>query len=379
MTINRNEYYVRPVNGNDSTGDGLSHATAWLTTSHALGTIAIDTTDGDRINVCDEGTETLTAAMPFSTYGGHSSRNAGLTIEGYTATAGDGGLFSFDCGGYGFVSATSQDYIVIQNGKFTNWGYGNLCFYLDDYCSFVNLEFDATIPSGNNSYRCIVAGSVTNIIGCKFHNFYDTSGVCIQCSSSSRIINNHIDTSSHAALRIYNAVLVYGNLILNGRYNGECIELRNGYGSRIINNSLISSASSTAQGIGANDAGLDSSLILIMNNYIEGFIGVGGAGISFNSDYGPNWVTNNYVYNCTDPDDSMGELFTTRNDPTIVVSDPGLMDWANGDWRPTKALIGKSETTEFLPSGTASSLDIGAIQHPRGVIGGPSLQAGRSR
>ena len=61
------EYYVRPVNGDD-TDDGLSHATAFKTTQFALDNIT-QGTSGDRININDEGDEVLTAALNTTTYG----------------------------------------------------------------------------------------------------------------------------------------------------------------------------------------------------------------------------------------------------------------------------------------------------------------------
>tara|TARA_B100000745_G_scaffold296963_1_gene243136 strand:+ start:7188 stop:8333 length:1146 start_codon:yes stop_codon:yes gene_type:complete len=381
MTINRNEYYVRPVNGNDSTGDGLSHATAWLTTVHAMETITIDLTDGDRINICDEGTDTLTGILPFSTYGSHTNNAAGIVFEGYTATAGDGGIFTIDGNGYPITpNLTDGDFITFQNGKITNWGQWGFACQIDDYCFFVNMEFDGT-KSGTNCSKALSLGSYCHITGCKFHNLSDTSAGCIYVNTGGHIVNNYIEASANPVVRLYTGLFVTGNIIINSRSSAsECIEFRNGREGSVRNNTLIRNGGGTGQAIGVyhTDA-IYSSQLSVINNYIEGYSGVGAKGVYVTSGAGNNYVSNNYYHNCTTAEDLSGSAIYERKGPTILSPDSGLIDWANGDFRPVKALIGEAETSQFLTTGTTRSVDVGAVQRARGAIGGPNMQAGRAR
>ena len=79
------DYFVRPTNG-DNSNDGLSHANAWQTTQYALDNITRNTSSGDRINVCSEATDDITATLDSSTYGSSASLAAPLIIQGYTAS-----------------------------------------------------------------------------------------------------------------------------------------------------------------------------------------------------------------------------------------------------------------------------------------------------
>ena len=87
----KSEYYVDPLNGSDTTGDGLSDGTAWQTVQNALNSITKNTTDGDRINVKDTADDVLTAPLQFGAIGSYSL-TYGLLIEGYSTNAGDGGV-----------------------------------------------------------------------------------------------------------------------------------------------------------------------------------------------------------------------------------------------------------------------------------------------
>ena len=86
------EYYVAPSSGNDTTGNGLTDGTAWATVQKALDTITAGA-GGDRINVKnDSGTDdVLASALTLATYGAPTNA-APLVIQGYTTTAGDGGI-----------------------------------------------------------------------------------------------------------------------------------------------------------------------------------------------------------------------------------------------------------------------------------------------
>src|SRR5690242_15767610 len=88
------DYYVDPLNGNDSTGTGTS-GNPWQTTQKALNTITRNTTNGDRINIRNTASDVLTGALSFATYGTPTTV-APLILEGYSSTAGDSGIGTLD-------------------------------------------------------------------------------------------------------------------------------------------------------------------------------------------------------------------------------------------------------------------------------------------
>ena len=86
------EWYTG-TGGNDTTGDGTSHATRWLTVQHALDNM----TTGQRNRLNCTGSETLSATLNLTTYGSPGFGTE-LLLQGYTSTAGDGGIFAINGG-----------------------------------------------------------------------------------------------------------------------------------------------------------------------------------------------------------------------------------------------------------------------------------------
>ena len=94
------EYYVRETGGSDSNG-GLSHADAWATVQHGFDNIP--TGANNRLNI--NGTH-VTGTISFASF---SNSTIATTIQGYTSTAGDGGVGTIDGNGSIIINQNTYD------------------------------------------------------------------------------------------------------------------------------------------------------------------------------------------------------------------------------------------------------------------------------
>jgi hypothetical protein len=111
--------------GSDSTAVTCTQAdgTALLpfhTVQGALDLTTRDATDGDRINVKAGTTLTLDATLDYTTYGTPAAA-AQLTIQGYTTSAGDGGIGVIDGAGT-YSICTAWTYVTFTDMKLGNCG-----------------------------------------------------------------------------------------------------------------------------------------------------------------------------------------------------------------------------------------------------------------
>ena len=259
------ETYVDPsldsLSGAGSVGDPYGDL------QYALDTMTRDATNGDRVNVKAGTAEVTTGTLTIATYGVPTDV-APLIIRGYASAAGDGGIGQIDGDGSYGCFAGSEDYVHIQDMEVFNGGSAVLV-NLDNSCSII----DVTIH--NSTGNLLHADIRTQVIRCYF---YDGSangalvdgGLVRDCyfANGTKDFTNalRIFSSSSASRNIFN---------LDGASNGIWAT---GVGLEVTNNSILS-ASGTGAGIilNANDQST------VLNNIVEGFIGVGGNAIDFNS------------------------------------------------------------------------------------------------
>jgi len=161
------EWYAG-TGGNDSTGDGTSYATRWLTIQKFID--AGTTGQANRLNV--SGSETLSASLDFTTRPMTLTQDNFLLIEGITDTADDGGIFALDGGANEIINDDNLDAIFLSRCKFTNWGTGT-AFSLDNWCGFSECEFD-----GEGSRTHIIDSDIQlSIVNCKIHGLASTGTV----------------------------------------------------------------------------------------------------------------------------------------------------------------------------------------------------------
>lgn len=249
------DYYVDPsiagASGAGTVGDPYGDI------QHALDTVTRDATNGDRFNIKSGTDEILAATLGLATYG-TPAETAPLIFQGYTSTAGDGGIGGIDgnAGNFAMMAATG-------------------------YVSWIDMHLHNTGTAG-----VVTCGTQNCIYNCEVDT---TTGIALALSSYSRIMNNHIhtfgtygiqqpnlyatilgnyisDASATAAIEMTNSVnTVVGNIIsIGGATNG--IELS--YDSQVVIGNSILSASGSGTGILKN---ANRHTQVIINNLVEGF------------------------------------------------------------------------------------------------------------
>jgi len=298
----RSEYYVDPLNGSDTTGDGLSDGTAWQTVQKALNSITKNTTDGDRINVKDTADDVLSAQLDFSTIGNYDLAY-GLLIQGYTSTAGDGGIGGISGGGTTGIIVTQRNYIAFKDMHLHNTG-ANIIVNVRRG-AIDNCEFNNSSRTGDNVFCS--EGTFTN---CYVH---DMGGTAVSISGGTARGNYIKSGPTHSmgyAVSIANFADVAFNIIsLDDGANG--IELPGNPGI-IHNNSILSDGTGTYGIYGAANNYASS----MFENLIEGF----STGI-FKTSRDYTYVASNVAYNCTTAFDLNG-CFAIGYDNTEPVGSP---------------------------------------------------------
>lgn len=258
-----NEYYVDPLNGDDTTGDGLSDGTAWKTFAKAVSTISRDATNGDRINVKDSATDTLSSAQSIA-----GSGPAPWIIQGYTATAGDGGIGVLSGGGsVGILSNATGNGVIIRDMELTNTGAADIVI-LDDFCRFENVYFHNTTGDAVDcDIHCVVAN-------CRFENI---GGVGVRAFDGI-VFGSYFGNGTNDftdAINFSSGTNVYRGAYfcifnLDGTSNG--ISDSGSAGFHAAHNSFFTSGTGSALDL-TTDAG--AGIAIILNNLFEGWnIGV---------------------------------------------------------------------------------------------------------
>jgi len=372
----RSEYYVRPTNGND-TNAGTSHAAAWKTVQHALDTITMDSTDGDRINICDESTLTLASVWSLTPYGNPGKK--GLIFQGYTSAAGDGGIFYVDANLQKVLNHSGHDYISLIDGKITNWDVANLAIRLDNGCNLINMRFE----SDGSQVKVVRLDNEGIIQGCVFKGLKDdaTTAKNIQLANYFTFINNYVEVpEDNIGIQAGKASSIIGNMFVLDPSADTGLKLNNASHALVANNTFLASASCSGKGISL--AGTITYGGTIINNYFEGFSDSGYGIYGSHANNINLLLSNNYYYNNTTNESQVADTVRVINGP-VTLSSSGVRNnaWVSGnfDLSPTKVLINNALVTQIALGDTVHSKDVGAVQRAKGVIGGPNMQAGRSR
>lgn len=349
-------YYVDPLNGNDSTGDGTS-GTPWKSVQKALNTITRNATNGDQINVKAGAADVLAASLSLSTYG-TATETAPLILRGYTTTANDGGYGAISGGNSvniaDFYNASKPRVYFVDmdlgygaaSGKLLQLYFGTLL-----RCKVHHAATGVSIVSGHSvvahcyiysctSYSIETYVSVPVLI---YHNFLKNRGLYLE-SSLGTVAHNIISVDTNA----------YGIYCYGG-------------GDALIQNSIYANG---GNGPGIHTSGATYQRNVILNNVVEGFSG----GIGINVPSGVNLLLygNNKVYNC-------GTAFSMSGDPVLDVGNNSTLaaspftDAANGDFSVSTALKAAGYPSSFLGSNTNQYLDIGAAQRQEQGAGGLAI------
>lgn len=276
----KSEYYVDPLNGSDTTGDGLSDGTAWQTVQNALNSITKNTTDGDRINVKDTADDVLTAPLQFGAIGSYSL-NYGLLIEGYSTNAGDGGIGGISGGGTTGIITTQRLYIFFKNMHLHNTGANNIINIKRG--GIESCEFDNSSSTSNN-----VTMSDGCCLNCHFHNL---AGDALSLSLGVARGNYFKQGTTYEMVRAIelatNAFAVNNIISVDGASDG----IYGGANPCTATNNSIFAASGSGTGLEISSSNYASSYV---NNVVEGF----STGIS-NVNRDASIISSNSAFNCT--------------------------------------------------------------------------------
>ena len=303
-------YYVDPSiaanSGSGTIGDPYGDL------QYALDSITRNTTDGDRINIKSGTAEVLTGSLSFATYG-TPNIGAGLILQGYTSSQGDGGVGEIDGNGNNVSTTSYVSYVdlKIHNGAAT----GDLIKVTGAVA--VNCEvYDA--------YNGIDSGAYSSVVNCYVYNC-DNYGLELNGSSiASGCYVRSRSTDSRGAMGT--CIYLNGRPSFAERCIVSCDSTTDGIycfqdGTNSINCSIISDGG-TGNGIVFHTSAIGSGC---RNNLIEGFSGVGGAGIHW-TDSTPGEakgiVAYNTIFNCTTALSGDNDVVMYKTNNTTVGSSP---------------------------------------------------------
>jgi len=285
------EIYVDPSIAGDSGTGTIGDPFGDL--EYAIEQTTFDTTNGTRVNI-KAGTDEIVAAEL-----GAAMANTGTTVawapseaapaifQGYTTTAGDGGIGGISGGGSVSIFFTLTDHIHCIDLHMHNCGSALIC-QIDNYSSVIRCEVD------NTTGTAVFAGTNSIIRQCNIHN-YGLRGIQLEGSIASyNILDGLGATPLYGIELVGNASTVYRNIIrCEGAMDGI---VGNGGNYGIITNNSIFSNGGTGAGIGA--VGANHEFSEISNNLIEGFSGTGGIGMDLASANSVRSYGGNSVYDC---------------------------------------------------------------------------------
>ena len=293
------EIYVDPTL-TDGTGTGVI-GDPFGDIEYAIVQTTFDTTNGTRINV-KAGTPTSGLTAPLETSMADTSVSVAwsvtapalIVIQGYTATAGDGGVGTISGGGSVTIwSSTSTNYnaITFIDMHLTNTGAAPIITTTPTASSFIRCELDTSSATSP-----FLTGVYTVMIGCYAHTLTGTYGITIGAGFAGW---NHINATSAGfgnAFRVSGQAptVLCHNIVIQNTTNAPGIGVR---GATIaFNNSVYHPNAGTASGIAVTQP--DPTQSLVFNNLIQGWSGTNGEAIDIHAASASLGVFSNSEYDC---------------------------------------------------------------------------------
>lgn len=308
----------------DSTADVDSSAGTYGDLRYAIEQETFDPTNGTRVNIKAGTAEILTETIDTSmadtgvSIAWSPSTTAQLVFQGYTSTAGDGGIGEIDGNAtYAIFNNSSQSFIHFKTLKLHNTGSNNI-LTASSNCVIWNCEIY------NSSGRGIQIGNGSAVLNNYLHDI--TGDYVLYSGSDSQIAFNRVYGSpTTAALRTGADSTNRRNIISVSQATG--IEVG---GACIVAHNSVYCSSTASSKYGINLGGFYGGQCT--NNIISGFSGTSNIGIR-SSTSGPQLlVRGNVVYDCTTAYSISGSVIVDQENNTASV-DP-FIDAANNDFRP---------------------------------------------
>lgn len=348
------KYYVDPSLGSD-TGNG-SKSTPWGRASGSVIQYALDTitpgSGGDWINVKSGTPDALSATLDLTTYASSAGATSPLIIAGYDTDEGDGGRGAIDGNGNAVINTGTFEWLVLKDLDFSDWG-ANICLTCDRYATFMRLLFDG----GGIGTVAINTGDRSKIIGCAAFDM--SSGNCYTATGYEvSLFRNYAEGDFTRGIYLLGTFAsAVGNVIKCTAVGGSGITTTR-ENTLIAHNTVFCDPAGTGIGINASTA----SLCQLLNNYVEGFSGTGGYGISA---FGNGVMSlNNRAFNNT----TNFQIPNGIGTGDTSLSESALIDPTNNDFRPRSGLRYGSYPPTFMHIDQPSNYDVGAIQREDAVI-----------
>lgn len=350
-------YYVDPLNGNDSTGDGTS-GTPWKSVQKALNTITRNATNGDQINVKAGAADVLSAALSITTYG-VSTVTAPLILRGYTSVAGDGGVGEISGGGSVGIIAHSAPFVL-----------NVVDMYLHNCGSATMIDMTTTNGGALYAVRSKIGNTTGNLINLRGNAYFYG---CHLFTLSQVIAGVNPAPHSHLFWGCFldevtrTAPNSWSHDAFFNIFYGSALREIGANGAWIVGNTFDSKSNAVNNGITFRNAASNSHIIL--NNLFTNFTtaatdAAAAVGGNTTQTVTPALYGNNYFYNCSKNvsdfvDTTKGALAAL--DVTLG-SSPYVGNIADLDFRVSTDLKALAFPTTFLGSITNQFMDIGAAQ-----------------
>jgi hypothetical protein len=311
----------------------------WRSVQGALDLVGRDATNGNQINIRSDAAQVNNAALALTTYGTPGA-GAPLVFRGYTTAANDGGMGEIDANGFTLIAPDTLTYLYFIDLEMHNFGNNHGVNFTLGELRHCEVHKGASTPTSKS--LIYTAGTGVFVVGCYIHDAGTTGTGILYGTNYGNYIYN-CPTGINSAQCYNNIVVDSATSGILARSQGVC-----------IGNSVYHSAAGT--GVGITVAGHHN---IILNNIIEGYVGVGGKGLS--STYDIALLGYNAFYN-NETNEGVADVLCDLGNDVTCTSSP-FTNAAAGDFSVTTEVkaLAYPGAWPFLAT-TTNYMDIGAVQ-----------------
>lgn len=314
------EIYVDPSIAADSGTGTIGDPFGDL--EYAIKQTTFDTTNGTRVNIKAGTAEVL--AAPLNTAMADTSvsvawaptNGAHAVFQGYTTTAGDGGIAEIDLTSANSLT-TNIEGVVLCDLSITGSSSGDT-IVLGNYCAVLRCRIIAGAgverPIYINSSRSLVSGN------------YVSGGTVRTIQTSGSPITYNYATGPGIVASSSGGGVISRNILVATSSAVGCSGASGVFGTEISNNSIYNVEAGTGSGV------LISGIGAVFGNIIEGWSGTGGVGIKTVQDSAAV-IDGNSIFNCATAIDVSGGT-NVVGDGNETLSESAFTSPGTGDFSP---------------------------------------------
>ena len=263
---------------------------------YALDNGTWNSSDGVRINVLDQGTDTLSSSLSLGGGSMSPSFGAPLVIQGYTTDEGDGGVGVIDCNGNAVHSMSANQNIhwhdlEMSDGPAT----GALLVLANSYWGARRVYVHNSTQDGIESGATLCDVVFCRIEDCGRYGINITDRYC-KCwgnylNDGTKTFDQAIRITSYGSIIAHNIIEVTDSAADGIVLNGSAA-----YNDWVVGNSIRGSGSG-GDGIICSGSNNVSAQLGVFNNAVEGFNGSGGYAFDISTTSGGVGVVGENVEN----------------------------------------------------------------------------------